>query len=45
MRRNIAALLDGYGWLPLSKDVDEAAIRKRIQTEVFPDEFQQVLGK
>ncbi len=36
--RNFNALLDGYGWRPLSTERDIEAIRKRILQEVFRDE-------
>jgi hypothetical protein len=35
MRRASVALLDGYGWKPLSSDWDYDATRKRIAQEVI----------
>jgi len=38
LNRNYHALLDGYGWKPLSKDWDYDAVSERVQHEVFPEE-------
>lgn len=36
--RNHNALLDGYGWHPLSTEHDYIAVQDRIRREVFPEE-------
>ena len=41
VRLNIAMILDGYGWRPLSSDHDYNATRQRIAHEVFSHELQQ----
>lgn len=38
---NMHALLDGFGWRPLSKELDYEQTRTRILTEVFPQESAQ----
>ena len=38
LNRNYHALLDGYGWRPLSTEHDYAAVQDRIRSEVFPEE-------
>ncbi|MHC4937834.1 MAG: TetR/AcrR family transcriptional regulator [Planctomycetota bacterium] len=38
LRRNYNALLDGYGWKPLSHEIDYTAAQSRILEEVFPEE-------
>jgi len=38
LNRNYHALLDGYGWKPLSKDADYVAVQERVRREVFPEE-------
>lgn len=38
IRRNYNALLDGYGWTPLSSEIDYTAAQSRILEEVFPEE-------
>jgi AcrR family transcriptional regulator len=42
--KNYVALLDGFGWRPLSPDFDLAAARERIQREVFPEESRRLPG-
>ena len=39
VRRHVSALLDGYGWQPISPQYDLNQLVKRIQTEVFHDEY------
>jgi len=34
----IETLLDGFGWRPLSSEVDYAAVRQRVLREIYPDE-------
>jgi len=41
LRRNQNAILDGYGWRPLTDEWDYEATRRRALTEVFPDEAHQ----
>jgi len=41
LRRNQNAILDGYGWRPLTSEWDYEATRRRALTEVFPDEARQ----
>jgi len=38
LRRNYNALLDGYGWQPLSTEIDYTETRERILDAVFPEE-------
>ena len=38
LRRTQNAVLDGYGWKPLSDEWDYEASRRRAMEEVFPDE-------
>jgi AcrR family transcriptional regulator len=38
LRRNYNALLDGYGWRPLSTEIDYTETARRVLKEVFPDE-------
>ncbi|MHC4956650.1 MAG: TetR/AcrR family transcriptional regulator [Planctomycetota bacterium] len=38
LNRNYHALLDGYGWRPLSTEADYTAVQERVQREVFPEE-------
>jgi AcrR family transcriptional regulator len=38
---NMHALLDGFGWRPLSKELDYEQTRSRILKEVFPQESTQ----
>ena len=38
LNRNYHALLDGYGWKPLSSDWDYVAVQERVRKEVFPEE-------
>jgi hypothetical protein len=38
LRRNQNAILDGYGWRPLTHEWDYEATRRRALTEVFSDE-------
>jgi len=38
LNRNYHALLDGYGWKPLSNDADYVAVQERVRREVFPEE-------
>lgn len=35
---NAQVLLDGFGWAPLSTELDYAASRERVLSEVFPEE-------
>ncbi|PHS14133.1 MAG: TetR family transcriptional regulator [Blastopirellula sp.] len=44
IRRNIGSMMDGYNWLPLSKDYDYDETVQRVQKEVFSDELQQVVS-
>ncbi|MBK8979945.1 MAG: TetR/AcrR family transcriptional regulator [Planctomycetes bacterium] len=37
LRRNAGLFMDGCGWLPLSSDYDDAALRARIRGELFAD--------
>lgn len=39
---NMHALLDGFGWRPLSKELDYEQTRRRILKEVFPKESTQL---
>ena len=39
IRQNIHRMLDGYGWTPLSTDIDFDAEMKKIVEEVYPEEF------
>jgi AcrR family transcriptional regulator len=39
---NMHALLDGFGWRPLSKELDYEQTRSRILQEVFPQESTQL---
>lgn len=41
-RANVAGLLDGFGWKPLSQDYDYDGTLIRIQNEVFSDEFRAI---
>jgi len=41
IRMNINHMLDGYGWRPMFAELDHDALMKRIEREVFPEEFQQ----
>ncbi|MFC1491242.1 TetR/AcrR family transcriptional regulator [Nitrospinota bacterium] len=41
LRRSLAALLDGYGWRPMSAEMDIGRTLARIRTEVFPEEFRK----
>lgn len=45
VRNSMARLLDGYGWAPLSVDVDREELMGRISQEVFPDEFADAFGR
>ncbi len=38
VRQSVNRQLDGFGWKPLSRDLDPDAIIKRIEKEVFADE-------
>jgi len=42
LNRNYHALLDGYGWQPLSSAHDYIAVQDRIRREVFPEESRRV---
>lgn len=42
LRQNQHRLLDGFGWRPLTVDLAEEEVSKRIQEEVFSDEYQQL---
>ena len=42
LMRNQSALLDGYGWKPLSSDMDLEALQQRTLTEIFPAEARQL---
>jgi hypothetical protein len=35
---NYNMLLDGYGWAPLSSEVDYGAVLKKVQQELYSDE-------
>lgn len=37
VRRNQDLICDGWGWKPLLKDMDAAAVDKRIRKEIFPE--------
>ena len=41
LRGNSHALLDGFGWHPLSSEWDYEQTYARIRKEVFPDEYRQ----
>lgn len=41
LRRNQNAVMDGYGWAPLTRDWNYEETRKRVLQEVFPDEARQ----
>ena len=45
LRQNVQAILDGFGWHPLSKDWDYEDTRKHIHKEVFPEEERRVRAK
>ncbi|HVW38533.1 MAG TPA: TetR/AcrR family transcriptional regulator [Pirellulales bacterium] len=47
LRHNYNSLLDGYGWRPLSGELDQQATIERINREVLAEEMQQlaVLGR
>jgi hypothetical protein len=38
VRDHTAALLDGFGWTPLSQDFDQDKVLKKIRKEVFHNE-------
>ncbi|MFT7632684.1 MAG: hypothetical protein ACI87E_003738, partial [Mariniblastus sp.] len=38
VRDHTAALLDGYGWTPLSREYDAHKVLHKIHDEVFHDE-------
>ena len=38
VRANLIRMLDGYGWRPLSTELDYEQVGERIKTEVFSDE-------
>ena len=40
--QNVSRMLDGYGWQPLSEEHDLEETLRRIQNEVFPDEFRAI---
>lgn len=42
VRRNLHAILDGYGWKPLSIEHDYQAVLARVQKEIFPDEHKKI---
>lgn len=42
IRHNIHRMLDGYGWSPLSSEVDFDEVMERIVRDVFPQEFAQL---
>jgi AcrR family transcriptional regulator len=42
LRRNYNALLDGYGWKPLSSEIDYTATRQRVLEQIFPEEGRRV---
>lgn len=37
IRQNQDVMLDGFGWKPLSRELDSAALDRRIHDEVFPE--------
>ena len=41
---NYHALLDGWGWKPLSREHDYATTLERVYTELFPDERARAFG-
>ena len=40
--KNRAAVMDGYGWKPLSHEYDEAATRERVRKEIFADDLAEI---
>ncbi len=41
----LGAMLDGYGWRPLSSELDYKATRKRVHAEIFPPSVvNEILG-
>ena len=44
IRANCNALLDGFGWRPLSTEIVLPELYARVVSEVFPAEFSQVGG-
>jgi hypothetical protein len=44
LRKSCHALLDGFGWRPLSAEWDFEASRQRILAEVFPEEGELLAG-
>jgi len=42
LRNNINAMLDGFGWQPLSSHHDYDAVIQRIKNEVFSDECKAI---
>ncbi len=43
VRKNMMAMLDGYGWRPLSHEWDYLATFERVQHEVFADECRALI--
>lgn len=39
LRRNLNAMLDGFGWKPLSTEFDYGPVRERVRTELFAREL------
>lgn len=44
LRQNYNRLLDGYGWRPLSGELDQPATIERINREVLAEEMQQLVA-
>jgi len=42
LRRNCQLLLDGYGWRPLSGDLDYPALESRILEQLFSEELRRI---
>lgn len=42
IRQNIQSLVDGFHWLPLSHDLDLAAVSERVRQEIFAREFSEL---
>lgn len=42
VNRHLEMVLDGYGWKPLSTDIDYSKARQKILAEVYPDELRSI---
>jgi AcrR family transcriptional regulator len=42
LRQNVTALLDGFGWKPLSSEWDYSATDRRLTEEIFADEWSRL---